>query len=92
MADPVPIRAGVRPQTGFGQDLLDYCASSIADYTEEYGVPPTSIAFVLSGSLHEGDGTRATDAYSWDSSETRTQFETCSAAATILTKRAMGIE
>jgi hypothetical protein len=86
MSDPVAIRQGVRPETDFGRELLDFCASKIASFTEEYETPPTQIALVLSG---ESDNKRYSDGHSWDASEKRTKLETCSAAAAILLKRAM---
>lgn len=87
MAEPVPIREGVEPRIDTGRELLDFCQSKIAQYAEEYGSPPTSIAMVLSG---EKNGCRATDAYSWDASETWTQLITCSVASAMMMKRAIG--
>jgi hypothetical protein len=82
----VPIRAGVRPETDFGRELLDFCTTKITSFTEECGAPPTTIALVLSG---ENDGKKFTDAYSWDAAEKRTKLDTCSLAAVVLMKRAI---
>jgi hypothetical protein len=82
----IPIREGVRPQTDFGRELLDFCTTKIASFTEVYDTPPTSIALVLSG---DKDGKKFTDANSWDATEQRTKLETCSLASTALLKRAM---
>lgn len=87
MSAPIPIRGDFEPQTHFGRELLAFCTTRIMEYTSDYGAPPTSIALVLSG---ENEGRRATDAYSWDASEKRTQLETCSAASAVLLKRAIG--
>jgi hypothetical protein len=86
MSDPVPIRAGVKPETDFGRELLDYCTSKITDFTQDCGTPPTSIALVLSG---ERDGRKFTNAYSWDASEKQTRLEICSLASAVLLKRAI---
>lgn len=82
----VPIREGVRPETDYGRELLDFCTTKITGFTEEYGAPPTTIALVLSG---EKDGRKFTDAYSWDAAEKRTKLETCSLASAVLLKRAI---
>lgn len=82
----IPIREGVRPETDFGRELLDFCATRIVDFTEDYDSPPTQIALVLSG---EKDGRRFTDADSWDAVQKRTKLETCSLASAVLLKRAI---
>jgi hypothetical protein len=83
---PVPIRKGVRPETDFGRELLDFCTTKITSFTEDYNTPPTTIALVISG---EKDGQKFTDAYSWDAAEKSSKLETCSVAAAVLLKRAM---
>lgn len=87
VSEPVPIRDGIRPRMDFGRELLDFCTTKIAGFTEDYDAPPTTIAPVLSG---EKDGQRFTDAYSWDAAEKRTKLETCSLASAVLLKRAIG--
>lgn len=86
MSEPVPIRDGIAPQTDYGRELLDFCTTKIASYTDCYDTPPTTIALVLSG---ERDGHKFTDAYSWDASEKRSRLETCSLASAVLLKRAI---
>jgi hypothetical protein len=82
----IPIREGVRPETDFGRELLDFCTTKITSFTEDYDTPPTSIALVLHG---EKDGRKFTDAYSWDAAEKHTRLETCSIASAVLLKRAI---
>jgi hypothetical protein len=86
VSGPVPIRKGVKPETDFGRELLDFCSTRIVEFTEAYDTPPTTIALVLSGQKNDY---RFTDAHSWDAAEKRSKLETCSLAAAVLLKRAI---
>jgi hypothetical protein len=88
---PIPIRQGVTPQTDTGRELLDLVAKHIAQFSERHDNEPTSIAFVLSGDVGDGN-TRATEAHSWDASQKRTRLETCSVAAMMLVRRALNLD
>jgi hypothetical protein len=76
----------VTPELDPARELLDFCSTKIISFVDDYGVAPTAIALVLFGR----DGEKSfTDAYSWDSTETRTRLETCGTASAILLKRAI---
>lgn len=90
MVDNVePIRAGITPELDVAREMVQFVSEKLDIYIDEYGEPPMSIAVVFVG---PDRGDAATDAWSWSPiDESKSILHTCSVAAAVLWKRALGL-
>lgn len=82
--EPVPIRPGIVPEYDGERETVDYLASKVRDYTQRAGRAPDAVAVVFVSDYGDHDV-----AYSWTAGEQR-RAATCSRAAFLLTRRALG--
>lgn len=84
MAEPIPIRADITPEIDQAREFIDYFIQKLQQFRDTSGTVPESVALVFIGTNEENLHSLA---HSW-SPGTRTKFETCAMAATLLTRRA----
>ncbi len=90
MSEVQPIKPGIMPEIDAEREMLSYVAETLRKYHDEHGAPPMAIAFVLVGpDLAEA----TTSAYSFAPADTQSSsLHTCSVAAAVLWKRALGMD
>jgi hypothetical protein len=87
LADPTPIKQGIEPEFDTERELVDFATIQIRRFCTDVGVAPQSIAIVLIGENDEGNC--YTKVNSWSPDNSKSQFETCSMGAALLTNRAI---